>query len=92
MLPKTPPYLLVRYAQSRRGPHGRLGVAGVLAVVLHLGLGQAAAQGTHPVSPAEGGEAKLGTLPRAPSLVPMPQDRCGSRESDVRNSVPYPAL
>ena len=77
--PETPPYLLVTRAQARRGPHSRLVIAGILAVVLHLRLGQAAAQGTHPISPAEASEAKLAlsTLPRAPSLVPLPQDKLG---------------
>lgn len=75
---ETTPYLLVKYAQARRGPDSRLAIAGILTVVLHLGLGQAAAQGTHPISPAETREATLdcSTLPRAPSPVPVPQDRC----------------
>lgn len=77
LFPETTPYLLVRYAQARRGPCSRLVIAGILAIVLHLRLGQAAAQGTHPISPAKVGEDKLdlSTLPRAPSPVPVPQDR-----------------
>lgn len=57
MFPETPAYLLVIYAQARRSPHSRLAKAGILTVILHLRLGQAAAQSTHPVSPAEASEA-----------------------------------
>lgn len=69
--PETAPYLLIRYAQARGGPHSRLVIAGILTVVFHLGLGQAAAQGTHPISPAEMGEAELGLIAYARELPPL---------------------
>lgn len=94
LFPETVPYLLVRYAQARRGPYSRLVIAGILTVVLHLRLGQAAAQGTHPISPAEVGETELGlnTLPRAPSPVSVPQNRCWGWGSVMGNQVPSPVL
>lgn len=52
------PYLLVMHAEAWQGPHIWLPVAGILTVVLHLRLSQAAAQGAHPVSPAEVGKAQ----------------------------------
>lgn len=75
LVPRDPPYLLVMYTQAWRGPHSRLVIACIFTVVLYLGLGQAAAQGARPISPAEADRAKLGlsTLPRAPSPVPLPQ-------------------
>lgn len=70
--PHTPPYLLVIYAQARRCPHSRLAVAGILTVILHLWLAQAAAQGTNPLSPVRAGEAVLGlnTVPKSTLTCP----------------------
>lgn len=88
--PETTPYLLIRYAQARRGPHSRLVIAGILAVVFHLGLGQAAAQGTHPISPAEVGEAELGLSAYAQNSLPCP---CAPRQARGRwhgKLSPYP--
>lgn len=52
-LPRTLPYLLVIHAQAGRWPHSRLTIAGVLTIVFHLRLHQAAAQGAHPLSPVQ---------------------------------------
>lgn len=51
--PQTLPYLLVIGAQAGRCPHSGLTVAGILTIVLHLRLHQAAAQSAHPLSPAQ---------------------------------------
>lgn len=94
MFPETLPYLLVIDAQARGVPHPGLVIAGILTVILHLGLGQAAAQGTHPISPVEAGEAQLGcsTWPRVTSSVPLLQDTRGRGEvsSGLGDSVCSP--
>ena len=78
MFPETPPYLLVIYGQARRGPHSRLAEAGVLTIVLHLGLGQAAAQRAYPVSPAEARRPREAPRTRPQPLpAPLPPDRPG---------------